>query len=66
MVHESLDISKVHNILDKEEAIEAVWGRLGVDQTLERSAAARASVCLPAVICLRPPGYVQLSVDFSS
>ena len=46
MVHESLDISKVHNILDKEEAIEAVWGRLGVDQALEGSAAALVSVCV--------------------
>ena len=36
----------MHDILDKEEAIEAVSGRLGVDQALEGSAAARVSVCL--------------------
>ena len=46
MVHESLDISKVHNILDKEEAIEAVWGRLGVDQTLGGCACFCACVCV--------------------
>ena len=36
----------MHDILDNEEAIEALWGRLGVDQALEGSAAARVSVCV--------------------
>ena len=42
----------MHDIPDKEEAIEAVWGRLGVDQALEGSAAARVSVCVCVLICM--------------